>query len=345
MSVGLQGHVGRADDGWYGSPNGSGFNNVDISVDWVRVSQFTGATPPAPAPDPDPPAAGLTLTGTAKAELMAGGAAGDRLLGAGGADTLRGEGGHDTLAGNGGNDLLEGGAGDDVLRGGAGDDRIVTGAGADIVVFAAGEGADVVTDFQLGTDRVKLVGVAAEQVVAAVATRGGVAGLELRLPGGETLFLQDVAAASAKQLGLAGSFATGSPAPAPVVNVINGTAGDDWLKGTAGADSISGGAGSDDLQGLGGNDVLRGGKGHDGLTGGAGTDMFVFARGDGDDWVVDFQPGVEKIRLEGITAGQVVQHVETRWGMIGLELDFGGGDEMFLQGVAQKIAASDFVFA
>ena len=40
MSVGLQGHVGAADDGWYGSPNGTGVNHVDIAVDYVRVSEY-----------------------------------------------------------------------------------------------------------------------------------------------------------------------------------------------------------------------------------------------------------------------------------------------------------------
>jgi beta-glucanase (GH16 family) len=42
MSVGLQGHVGTADDGWYGSPNGTGVNSVDIAVDYVRVYDWIG---------------------------------------------------------------------------------------------------------------------------------------------------------------------------------------------------------------------------------------------------------------------------------------------------------------
>jgi beta-glucanase (GH16 family) len=42
MSVGLQGHVGTANDGWYGSPNGTGVNSVDIAVDYVRVYDWIG---------------------------------------------------------------------------------------------------------------------------------------------------------------------------------------------------------------------------------------------------------------------------------------------------------------
>ena len=64
MSVGLQGHVGRADDGWYGSPNGSGVNRVDIDVDWVRLSQLTGGTTePTPPPATRAPATLAAGTG------------------------------------------------------------------------------------------------------------------------------------------------------------------------------------------------------------------------------------------------------------------------------------------
>jgi Ca2+-binding RTX toxin-like protein len=358
MSVGLQGHVGNEWDGWYGNPNDTGINSVDISVDWVRVSQYTGdppvqpdpRLPEPPKPDPKP---GLVLTGTSGADELKGGSLGDslsggggndRLSGLGGADTLLGGEGRDTLLGGAGDDVLSGGAGNDALRGDGGNDLITTGAGVDRVLWGTGAGADRVSDFALGTDRVQLVGVAAEAVTAKLATVGGVAGLQLALGSGETLFLEGVGAATARQLGLSGSFAAGSVVPAPP-GVINGTSGEDWLKGGTGADTLNGGAGSDDLQGLGGNDVLRGGAGDDGLTGGAGVDTFVFGRGDGADWVVDFQAGVEKVRLEGIGAGSVVQTLESRWGMAGLELDFGNGDEMFLQGVTAKLATSDFVFA
>ncbi|NGM20955.1 hypothetical protein G3576_13090 [Roseomonas stagni] len=117
------------------------------------------------------------------------------------------------------------------------------------------------------------------------------------------------------------------------------------MKGGAGADYLNGGAGSDDLQGGAGNDVLRGGRGDDGLTGGAGADVFAFARGDGQDWVVDFTRGEDRLWLEGYAPGDVTQVLETRWGMAGLAVQLGGGDEMFLQGVTSKLAAADMVFA
>ena len=47
--------------------------------------------------------------------------------------------------------------------------------------------------------------------------------------------------------------------------VINGTAGNDYLSGTANGDTISGGAGNDVIFGGGGNDVINGGSGLDTL--------------------------------------------------------------------------------
>jgi hypothetical protein len=37
--------------------------------------------------------------------------------------------------------------------------------------------------------------------------------------------------------------------------------------------------------------------------------------------------------------------VQDRWEYQGLQLDFGNGDEIFLQGVTQTLAARDIVFA
>jgi Ca2+-binding RTX toxin-like protein len=280
-----------------------------------------------------------TLSGTSRDDTLTGGGGHDRLSSGAGADSLSGGDGRDTLLAGAGSDRLDGGAGNDALRGYEGDDTIATGTGVDRVIVKAGDGADRVSDFALGTDRVQLVGVTASEVTAVA----GSGGLVLTLPDGTTLTLDGVGAATARQLGLSGTFKSGPAAPSG--QVVGGTAGEDWLRGGAGADTLSGGAGSDDLQGLEGNDVLRGGRDHDGLTGGAGADTFAFARGDGPDWVVDFQVGTDKLRLEGITSGGVTQTLETRWGMAGLELAFGNGDELFLQGVTARIGNADMVFA
>ncbi|WP_179379322.1 beta strand repeat-containing protein [Jannaschia marina] len=62
----------------------------------------------------------------------------------------------DVLIGSDVDNRLVGGDGDDLLSGEGGDDILTGGAGADTFRFAPGDGNDVVTDFQLGTDRLQI---------------------------------------------------------------------------------------------------------------------------------------------------------------------------------------------
>lgn len=84
----------------------------------------------------------------------------DTVLGHGGEDTLDGGYGHDFLKGGKGRDTLHGGGGPDTLLGGAGDDGLTGGNGPDIFRFNANidSGVDTVTDFENGSDLVKLDG-------------------------------------------------------------------------------------------------------------------------------------------------------------------------------------------
>lgn len=89
----------------------------------------------------------------------------DVLLTGAGADVLRGNGGNDRFNSGAGNDCLFGGSGSDQLRGGLGTDVVTGGIGADLFVFASvneasiGAGVDQITDFQVGIDRIYLVGI------------------------------------------------------------------------------------------------------------------------------------------------------------------------------------------
>lgn len=66
--------------------------------------------------------------------------------------------GADSLSGAAAGDTLDGGAGLDLLFGGAGDDRLTGGTEKDIFVYGAGaNGADVVTDFLVGLDKLQLL--------------------------------------------------------------------------------------------------------------------------------------------------------------------------------------------
>jgi Ca2+-binding RTX toxin-like protein len=81
---------------------------------------------------------GLRLTGTGRADRLAGYEGRDHLLGGDGADVLRGNKGDDLLSGGDGADYLVGGGGHDTLRGGQGDDRLSAGPGADHLLGGAG---------------------------------------------------------------------------------------------------------------------------------------------------------------------------------------------------------------
>ena len=73
---------------------------------------------------------------------------------------------------------------------------------------------------------------------------------------------------------------------------VSETAGDDRIavpaSATGGGAAIFGGAGNDSLRGGRGNDVITGGVGDDLLQGGPGADTYVFARGDGQDVIREF---------------------------------------------------------
>ena len=129
-------------------------------------------------------------------------------------------------------------------------------------------------------------------------------------------------------------------------DILNGDAGDDYLSGEAGNDQLDGGEGNDHLNGGDGNDTLLGGNGndvlngdagddrleggdgndtlcgysgHDTLIGGAGNDYlsggeqgadtYIFAKGHGQDKVVDraYQDkNADTLRFEGASADNAV---------------------------------------
>lgn len=95
----------------------------------------------------------------------------DTARGGTGSDVFFGEAGNDTLYGNGGNDYLSGGAGADWIVGGAGADTLIGGSGGDTLIGSAGDimtggdgrdrfviesgtGKVLITDFELGTDKI-----------------------------------------------------------------------------------------------------------------------------------------------------------------------------------------------
>ncbi|CAN7497803.1 M10 family metallopeptidase C-terminal domain-containing protein [Phenylobacterium sp. LjRoot219] len=118
------------------------------------------------------------VNGNKGADTIDGGAGGDDwLLGGQGEDVitahagftiLNGNLGRDTVTGGGGADAVRGGQGDDVLNAGAGADQLfgdlgndtmTGGEGADVFRVAPGGGVDLILDFQVGEDVLRLDGI------------------------------------------------------------------------------------------------------------------------------------------------------------------------------------------
>lgn len=122
-----------------------------------------------------------TLSGGDDADSLNGQAGNDLLVGDGGDDQLIGDWGADTLNGGDGNDVLAGGGDGDVLTGGAGLDQLIGGDGADVFVFLgvgdASGGADTISDFVHGADRIDLSALG----IAAVAGAGRLTGVPMQL--------------------------------------------------------------------------------------------------------------------------------------------------------------------
>ena len=141
-----------------------------------------------------------TLAGGDGVDLLSGGKHGDTLFGgddfdflsgAGGADILHGDDGDDLLYGGTGTDALYGGIADDVLQGGAqadvifggrgadtlsgqgGNDELHGGAGKDVFVFTNRGGSDVILDFNLLGDVIRITKGADAIGDLTLANRGG----------------------------------------------------------------------------------------------------------------------------------------------------------------------------
>ncbi|MEX0279735.1 MAG: calcium-binding protein [Arenibacterium sp.] len=97
------------------------------------------------------------LIGDAGNDEINGGKGKDKLLGRAGSDDLNGGDGKDKLSGAGGSDDLSGGKGNDIINGGKGKDTLAGNQGNDRFVFKKKDGVDTIVDFQLGSDKIKIL--------------------------------------------------------------------------------------------------------------------------------------------------------------------------------------------
>ena len=145
-------HPGTSD---YGSANSSFASNLTVVGDELFLRADNGETGGElfrlAFDDLD-----TNITGTNLSDNLVGGDSADRIEGLNGKDILDGGDGNDTLLGGNGKDSLIGSAGDDSLIGGKDQDTLVGGVGFDTFVIESGNGADTITDFELGSDRLSL---------------------------------------------------------------------------------------------------------------------------------------------------------------------------------------------
>jgi Ca2+-binding RTX toxin-like protein len=263
-----------------------------------------------------------TVLGGSLGDLLVGGAAGETFIGAGGVDDIRGGGGIDTVDHS--FDAELGGTGRVIvnLRDGAALDGFgATDRLSSIEAAIGSTGADI------------FVGGSGNE------TFDGRAGADTINGGGGFDFVDygDDPGRVIVNLG-AGTAIDGAGARDTITAVegVRGSAQNDLLIGSALVNRLEGGAGSD---------TLRGGAGDDVLLGGAGADFFqITGAGWGEDVVLDFADGVDRIAISGIPGvDEAADFTITQAGAatrIAL-----GGDAILLAGVdAGDITDADFLF-
>ena len=267
----------------------------------------------------------------------------DTLAGNHRANLLRGFDGDDTLDGRAGPDVLEGGPGADMLTGGPGEDTAsyqYSPAGVVVRLHGgAARGGDAAGDTFAGTDVFEYTDAEGKAQ-------------QTQAPDIEHLYgsaHNDVLAGDGRDNELSGGpgHDTLYGGPRGGNDLLNGGTGDDKLYGGKGDDILQGGPGADALYGGTGNDVLDGGPGNDTLDGRQGDDTFVLTPGGGDDTLLDFGAGADKIDLTAFAGLQSTDDLAMRQqdGHLVIDLSAQGGGTVTLQDVSQSaLTNAHFIF-
>ena len=304
-----------------------------------------------------------TLDGGAGDDFLRGDAGDDRVIGGTGDDTIfagPGDEGDDVVEGGAGSDLLAGGAGDDLVVGGvksttaqqvsasSDSDTLFGGAGNDTLVSGGWIDADSDDRFDAGEESLTTnsantaYGGAGDDVVYGAAGNdilgGGAGGDTLNGGAGDDVFYGGKGATDNDDVFDAGAGD----------DTVFGGSGSDVLNGFAGADQLFGGSGNDTIDGGGDADSLFGASGNDVLTGGGGADAFFFGGSHGDDVVTDFDAAADTLFLGNtvtdftdLASVQAAATATTQNGQSGLLIDTGGGNSVFLVGVASSDLTSE----
>ncbi len=255
----------------------------------------------------------IDIVGLGGDDILTGGDGNDTLFGghgggiftpnpiSGGDDLLIGGAGDDSLDGGNGADTLDGGAGNDVLNGGEGDDLLIGGGGA-LDELHGGDGVDT-ADFSGASSAITSMGVISPGPTIPPDQPPPPIKQSIDFSDGDKAIITEIEV-------LIGTAFNDYLAATSLTPEIHGGDGDDViississtdvrLFGEAGVDTLVSGNGADLLSGGDGVDLLIGGDGDDLLTGGSGADTFKLlfnngaigdGTGDGADAVQDFDP-------------------------------------------------------
>jgi Ca2+-binding RTX toxin-like protein len=217
--------------------------------------------------------------------VLDGGAGNDVIYGSSGIDTLNGGAGDDTLYGGDGDDLLNGGIDNDTLYGGYNDDILNGGAGDDVLYGDNGvdtlNGDDGDDELHGGSGNDTLNGGVGND------TLYGDSGNDI-LNGGDG---DDILYGVTGNNTLNGDAGNDTLYGGDSNSTLNGGDGKDILYGGTWSDILNGDDGDDELHGAGSSDTLNGGVGDDTLYGGDGQDTFIYASGEGNDIIKDYNYG------------------------------------------------------
>lgn len=300
-----------------------------------------------------------------------------------GDDRIIGGKGNDFLVGGAGNDLLEGGSGNDSFIGGGGNDVISGGIGDDTAIFnIASDGSDKV-NLGDGQDRVQVLAPTGSQIRLTFTSaevgndNANDAGTLPGQDGGLAVRVQaedgsDALTGTVSRYDDEGiTFSTNGNATFDVRDLVSGAARGDqfdvvtlgtrgndvfdesgeseayYINAGMGDDTITGGLANDFLVGGAGNDRLNGREGADSFIGGAGNDIFVFSGAPGNDRILDFVGGTDKIDLSafGITEDNVQSTQTGSNTTIFVDSDMNGSVDFQILLVNTPIPApADFIF-
>lgn len=300
-------------------------------------------------------------------DMLMGGAGGDTLVGGAGSDKAEGGTGNDSFfagSGDAGDDIYAGGAGNDLMAVGAGNDLAVgdsavsiglndttTGADGSDTLFG-GDGRDTLLGggWDDANSNSRFDGGEQQQTGSSSNVIYGGSGSDVLYGDGGADTLGGGLGSDTLHGGSGNDLFFGGQGAGDNADVFTGGSGNDIFFGGSGNDVITanedndelfGGGGDDTLDGGSGADSLFGGGGDDLLTGGSGADFFFFANTHGDDVVTDFNASEDTLFLANTVtdftdlASVQAAASETRVnGTAGLLIDTGGGNSVFLQGLA-----------